>query len=94
MNKKVANTNTTANKRTDRTDRAFTINFLLYVLAFVSLLALILLISSIASLHSAWEIIGEQVIEAWLMVRIPLIASIVCLAWFGMMALIAHMIKR
>lgn len=63
-------------------------------LATITLIAVFLLVVSISSLHTAWMEVSESLYHAWVAIRTPIVTSVLCMAWFGMMFLFIRLIKE
>lgn len=63
-------------------------------LAIITLVSAFLFIMSISSLYSAWMEVSESLYNAWVAIRTPLVTSVLCVAWFGMMFLFIKLIKE
>lgn len=65
-----------------------------FTLAIITLISVFLFIVSVSSLHTAWIEVSESLYYAWMTIRTPLVTSVLCVAWFGMMFLFIRLIKE
>lgn len=63
-------------------------------LAVITFISVFLFIISISSLYNAWMDVSESLYQAWIVIRTPLVTSMLCVAWFGMMILFIKLIRE